>query len=96
MLGWKEAIRDAGDFLTRWTLWEASAKCVGGSVLKRENPDFERMCRASSPGQLSRSESWAGLVDRVDDDALYAVALHGQLDGDLIRRDLDAGSIQAW
>ena len=96
MFGWQSAVRDIGDFLSRWTFWEASAKCVGGSVLIKENPDFERLCKVGTNGSLSRTDRWAGLIDCVDHDAYYAVALHGHLKSDLLCRKLDSGSIQAW
>ena len=101
MFGWQEAVRDIGDFLFHWTFWEASAKCVGGSVLVKENPDFEQLCKVSPAGTVLRTDRWAALIDRVDQDAYYAVALHGHLTGDLLCRNLlggdpHTGSGQAW
>ena len=92
-LGWKDKTSNLGEFLARWTLWEASAKCSGGSVLQQESLDFERLSASNSRGQMINTTCSAGLWDCLDSEIYYAVVLSGQHTRDMTHRELDVKSI---
>jgi hypothetical protein len=95
-LGWKERIHDNLDFHEKWTMWEASAKSVEGSVFMRNNPGFERLCDRKVQDQVSNSGQWSSLHGCLDEKLFYAIVLEGQNDTALTHRILDPGTIEPW
>jgi phosphopantetheinyl transferase len=95
-LGWKERVRDNRDFHAKWVLWEASVKCVEGSVLMGENPGFVQLCDADAMDQVSNSGHWSGLHGCLDEKLFYAIVLECQHDAALAHRILNAGKIEPW
>lgn len=88
-LGWDSQIGRSSDFYPKWVLWEASAKCIGGSVLMRHNPGFERLCYLDTNQRLGASGAWSGTHGRIGGEAFYAVVLHGESSVPLSLRQLD-------
>jgi len=95
-LGWKSDIRDIHDFYLIWTLWEASAKCVEGSVLMARNPGFEKLCAVNTRSQVGDSGHWCGLGDRLGNDLFYSVALRCQQSTPMTYRILEPGAVLPW
>jgi phosphopantetheinyl transferase len=95
-LGWKGRVRDNRDFYSKWVLWEASAKCVEGSVLMRENPGFERLCNVDTRDQVTNSGHWSGLHGCLEEKLFYAIVLECPHNAALTHRILDAGNIEPW
>lgn len=88
-LGWDTRIGRSSDFYPKWVLWEASAKCLGGSVLMSHNPGFERLCHLDTHQRLGASGTWSGTHGRIGGEAFYAVVLHGESSVPLSLRQLD-------
>jgi phosphopantetheinyl transferase len=88
-LGWDTQIGRGSDFYPKWVLWEASAKCIGGSALMPHNPGFERLCHLDTNQRLGASGAWSGTHGRIGGEAFYAVVLHGQSSVPLSLRQLD-------
>jgi hypothetical protein len=95
-LGWKVRVHDNRDFHAKWTLWEAGAKCVEGSVLMRENPGFDRLCDVDMRDKVSNSGHWSGLHGCLEEKLFYAIVLECQHDAALTHRILDPGKIEPW
>ena len=95
-LGWKVPIRDKRDFYTKWTLWEACAKCIEGSVLMTKNPGFEKLCDVDTPDQVGISGRWCELNGMLDEKLVYTIVLHCQNSTVLTYRILDPGKIEPW
>jgi len=88
-LGWDTQIGRGSDFYPKWVLWEASAKCIGGSVLMSPNPGFERLYHLDTNQRLGASGAWSGTHGRIGGEAFYAVVLHGESSVPLSLRQLD-------
>jgi hypothetical protein len=73
MLEWPSKPVDDNDFYSRWTLWEASAKCASGSVVSRSNDGFDALC-GSRPGAVFRAGPWISFRDKLSD-VYYAVVM---------------------
>jgi phosphopantetheinyl transferase len=96
ILGWKDKVRDLSDFLSKWTLWEAGAKCVGSSSLIRPNEEFERLDHRDADGRVGSLGCWNGLHDRLDEDTYYAIVLNSQHSAVLTHRHLEPAEIKPW
>lgn len=77
-LGWDADDGNKPDFLARWTLWEASAKCLESSVLMSENPGFKALDGKLESGQLGAWGAWHGLTGRTAEMLSYSVALFSE------------------
>jgi len=95
-LGWKKQVHDNRDFHAKWTLWEASAKCVEGSVLMRENRGFEQLSTADTQDHVSNLGPWRGLHGCLEEKLYYAIVLKCPHDTALTHRILDVGKIEPW
>ena len=95
-LNWKVPVVDLKDFYAKWTLWEASAKCVRGSVLMKNNPGFDKLCRIDTRDRIGRCEHWSGLHDCLDEQAFYAVVLQSENNTDLNHKTLCPGKTETW
>jgi hypothetical protein len=73
MLGWRSSPVDDDDFCSRWTLWEASAKCMSGSVVSPGNDGFDALW-GSRPGAVFRSGPWMSFRDKLNN-VHYAVVM---------------------
>jgi hypothetical protein len=76
MLGWSADPVDDDDFCSRWTLWEAFAKCSSGSVVSRTNDGFAASCD-SRPGKVCRAGPWISFWDGFGN-VYFAVAMSGK------------------
>jgi phosphopantetheinyl transferase len=94
LLGWQLEVVDNDDFHAKWTLWEASAKCVSGSIVERENHEFETLC-GSQPGAVAAAGLWRSFNDQIDE-LFYAVAMKGGHHGPMMHRDLGATAMGHW
>ncbi len=77
-LNWKIPITDLHDFYANWTLWEASAKCVNGSVFMANNRGFEQLCQGDTRGKLAHIGDWYGLHEELGGEVYYALVLNGR------------------
>lgn len=93
-LDWKDRVSDLCDFYAKWTLWEASAKCVHGSALMRRNAGFKAM--AGCRGQVRNSGLWNGLQDVFSDDVFFAIVLKCRRNRCLSHHNLDAKRVERW
>ncbi len=96
ILGWKEKVRDLSDFLSKWTLWEAGAKCIGSSSLARPNAEFERLDYRNADGRVDSLGRWNSLHDRLNQDTYYAIVLNSQHGAVLTHRHLEPAEIEPW
>ena len=96
ILGWQEEVRTLPDFLSKWTLWEASVKCVGSSSLARLNPEFAQLDHRYTKGRVGAAGRWNGLHDRLGKNAYYAIVLKSQHNAVLAHRRLEPGNIKPW
>jgi len=95
-LNWKVPVVDIQDFYAKWTLWEASAKCVEGSVLMRKNPGFDKLCQIDTRNEVGRSGQWNGLHDCLNEKVFYAVVLQCEKTTDLSHQFLHPEKMQPW
>jgi phosphopantetheinyl transferase len=95
-LGWRSKTRNIRDFYMTWTLWEASAKCIEGSVLMTKNPGFEALCDVETQAQTVNSERWCGLSDDVEGDLFYSIVLQCQQNIPMTHRTLEPGKVVPW
>jgi phosphopantetheinyl transferase len=96
ILGWQEDVRTLSDFLSKWTLWEASVKCFGSSSLTKPNPEFAQLDHRYSKGRVGAAGHWNGLHDRLGKDAYYAIVLKSRHNPVLVQRRLEPGKIKPW
>jgi phosphopantetheinyl transferase len=96
ILGWKGEVRDLAEFLSRWTLREARAKCVGSTLLARPDPVFEQLEQRPANKRVGKAGHWFGLHDRLGKNAHYAIVLKSQHEAKLVHRHLEPGKIEAW
>lgn len=82
-LNWNIDVTDIQDFYAKWTLWEASAKCVSGSVFMCNNNGFNALSNVSTRNRVGRSQQWSGLHDCLDEKLFFAVVLQCQNNTDL-------------
>jgi hypothetical protein len=92
-LGWKAGVKDPNDFYTKWTLWEASAKCIEGSALMKQNPGFDKLYGAGDQSQVATSGLWGGMHDCLDGTAFYAIVLKCKEKTALAQRNLLDGNV---
>lgn len=95
-LEWKVPVHNVQDFHARWTLWEASAKCVDGSALMSGNTGFEKLSTADTRSRVGKSGQWHGLHDCMDEEVFYAMVLRCQKDVKLAYRILDNEKLRPW
>ena len=95
-LGWKNRVRDIHDFHAKWTLWEASAKCIQGSVMMTKNPGFELLCDVNTRDSVCNSGNWSGLHGCVNEESFYAIVLKCKNGSNFIHRTLETGKIEPW
>ena len=94
-LGWKGAVKDPNDFYAKWTLWEAGAKCIESSALMKQNPGFDQLYRVCTQSHVATSGLWAGMHDRIDGRASYAIVLKCNEKTALSQRNLAPGEGRA-
>jgi phosphopantetheinyl transferase len=95
-LNWNVPVGDIKDFYAKWTLWEASAKCVEGSVLMRNNQGFDKLCHVNTHDRVGRCGQWSGLHDCLNEKVFYAVVLQCENDTDLSHRILRPEKTEPW
>lgn len=88
-LGWNVRVDTIRDFYAYWTLWEASAKCIEGSVFMSQNQGFELLKLAKFQGRVATSGHWSGVQDVIDGMVHFAVVLRGENSTSLVMRNLD-------
>jgi len=64
---------DDATFYAHWTLREAIAKCIGGSVLVCDPIEHDLLDAARHPGRLVRAGAFAAVCGRFDGDIYYAL-----------------------
>ena len=96
ILNWSITVKNIRDFYAKWTLWEASAKCVKGSVLMSKNPGFDRLCNVDTRDRVGRSGQWSGLHNCLDDKVFYAVVLRSENKTDLRHQFLCPEKTVPW
>ena len=95
-LNWKVKVKDIRDFYAKWTLWEATAKCVGGSVLMKYNPGFDQLCRIETRDRVGQSGQWSGLHDCLDEQIFYAISLQCINNTSLMHQAFGPQKMQPW
>ena len=95
-LNWNVPATDIQDFYANWTLWEASAKCVEGSVFMGNNQGFEHLCHIDTSELVSCSGQWHGLQGIIDDSVSYAVVLRCQSGVSLSHRIHHTEEPEVW
>jgi hypothetical protein len=95
-LDWKAPVRDNQDFHIKWTLWEAGAKCIEGSVFMTKNPGFEKLCDVDTLNQVGISGHWCGLNGKLNEKLYYAIVLYCQNNTAMTYRILEPGKIEPW
>jgi phosphopantetheinyl transferase len=95
-LNWNIPVGDIHDFYSKWTLWEASAKCVEGSVLMRNNLGFAKLCHVDTHDRVGRSGQWNGLHDCLYEKVFYAIALQCENNTDLSHQILCPEKAEPW
>lgn len=65
------------EFWRRWTLREAIAKSVGGSVLVKEDIEAGLIAATGDAGSWVRTRQAAALCDRLEDGIYYSLVLSG-------------------
>ncbi len=95
-LNWSVPLEDANDFYANWALWEASAKCVNGSVFMHNNCGFEQLCQSDVSDKLVRSGPWFGMRQQIDAEVFYAVVLNSAASAKLSFRSIAIQEAQPW
>lgn len=95
-LNWRVEVADLHDFYAKWTLWEASAKCVKGSVLMNVNQGFNELCLVDTRNKVARSGQWSGLHDCLDERLFYAVVLQCENSTNLSHKILCPEKVRPW
>lgn len=62
-------------FFAHWTLRESIAKCVGGSVLKKEAQESELLEAARNPDVQVHADGYSALCGRLEGDIYYSLVL---------------------
>jgi len=75
LLGWSESPACTLDFWSRWTLWEAYAKCRKQSVLTRENRRVEALAAQRSMGKLVFDGQYGGLCDSIGHSLIFSIVI---------------------
>lgn len=76
---------DRSEFWQRWTLREAIAKCVGGSVLVKEDIEADLSAAVASAGEWFIAEDTAALCGRLDVGLYYSLVVNGLPKSDQFR-----------
>lgn len=95
-LNWKVSVTGIEDFYTKWTLWEASAKCVSGSVFMGNNYGFDELSGVNTHNRVGKSKQWSGLHDYIDEKLCFAVVLQCQNNISLRHRFLHPEKLAPW
>jgi len=75
LLGWSELPTSTLDFWSRWTLWEAYAKCRKQSVLIGENRRVEALAAQRSMGKLVFEGQYGGLCDSIGHSLIFSIVI---------------------
>ena len=67
----------SNEFWQRWTLREAIAKSVGGSVLIKEDVEADLAAATIRPGNWARAPQTAAMCGRLEDGIYYSLVLSG-------------------
>jgi len=73
------------EFWQRWTLREAIAKCVGGSVLVKEEIETSLSGALPAAGEWFLADGAAALCDQLDVGIYYSLVVNGLPESDHIR-----------
>ena len=95
-LNWNVPIKNISDFYANWTLWEASAKCVQGSVLMGKNPGFEMLRGVDTYQRPGTSGQWSGLHDSIDKKVFIAIVMRSENSVDLNHKILNPDECYPW
>ena len=95
-LGWSRAPMESAEFWARWTLWEAYAKCMGHSVLQKENHMVESFAAHTAFGRVFSSDRQVVLCDRIDNTLVFSVVISGNLHNELAHREPEQGRNHPW
>ena len=76
-LGWSRSPTDSAEFWARWTLWEAYAKCMGRSVLQKENRGVETFAAHEAIGRVLSNDRQSVLCDSIDGTLVFSVVVSG-------------------
>ncbi len=95
-LNWQVKLHDLQDFYAKWTLWEAGAKCVQGSVFMSKNPGFDALCPIETLEKVARSGPWNGIHGCIDKQVFYAVVLQCENNTELSHQILRPEETQPW
>lgn len=95
-LKWKSDLVDTLDFYTKWTLWEATAKCVGGSVLMGNNQGFEQLCMTDTFELLGQAGEWHGFSQIHAGKVSYSVAMKSTLKHAMSYHYRSPENLQPW
>jgi len=95
-LDWKVPVRDILEFHEKWTLWEASVKCVEGSVLMLDNSCFSNICNINIRNKVRTMGQWSGLSGCLEEELYYSIVLQCENDVTMTHRILEPGKIEPW
>ena len=76
---------DDGVFFSHWTLRESIAKCVGGSVLKREAQESALLDAVQRPDELIHSGGLSALCGQLEGGIYYSLVLKNPAPHESIR-----------
>jgi len=95
-LNWNVNVTGIQDFYAKWTLWEASAKCVSGSVFMSNNNGFNKLSKVNTRNKVGRCGQWSGLHDCLEDKLFFAIVLQCQNNTDLGHQTLCPEKLIPW
>jgi phosphopantetheinyl transferase len=95
-VGWSGSTTDSDEFYARWTLWEAFAKCVSGSLLNKTNHRIENLTAHRSVGRMVFAANLAALCDCMGGDVMYSFVLAGDAAPYLAHRVVDLHELTPW
>lgn len=95
-VGWSGIVADSDEFCARWTLWEAFAKCVSGSLLNKANHRIEDLRAHRYLGCMAFDGNLAALCDRMSGDLMCSLVLAGDAAPYLAHRAVDLHELSPW
>jgi len=95
-LGWNPVDSNQMNFESRWTLWEAGAKCFERSSLNSSNPAFIELDGKLQPGKPGTYGPWHGFMDRLPGKAHYSIVLHAALTAGIAVQTSDLLQLKLW
>jgi len=92
-LGWGEEIANLGEFLDRWTLWEACVKLERSTIFSTSCPSFEALSRNEGKERTFGCAPWLGVRSQASEDMHFALVLKLERPQGLRVRNLDPDTL---